>query len=112
MADLGHPAGTYHGNAAFTADSHSGLALDDINAKGWLTVPDQSAIDVSSLTMAAWVKTTGSQNQHYNIILNKESVYEMAIRNGNELCSALAVGRACLPCTRPPLVAAPPRRLR
>jgi hypothetical protein len=91
ITDLGSPAGSYHNSAAFTSDSQAGLALDDVSSSGFLTVPDQASLDVSSITMAAWIKTSGTQNIGHNIIMNKESAYEFAISNGNELCSAIYI---------------------
>src|SRR5437868_3392260 len=66
-------------SGASLVPGHSGSALSFNGTSSWLTVPDSSALDLSSaMTLEAWVEPTAAQGTARRFIVGKEGTGELA----------------------------------
>ena len=66
-------------SGASVVPGHTGSALSFNGTSNWLTVPDSSALDLSSaMTLEAWVEPTAAQGTARRFIVGKEGTGELA----------------------------------
>lgn len=82
--------GQLNGNITTDQPSIIGESFDFDGGDDYVKVSDSSSLDVDTITIAAWIKTTGSSTN--NMVMNKENTYEMAAGTSGVALAVQATG--------------------
>jgi hypothetical protein len=77
----GRNNGVLLGGASIITDSEKGAVLN-LDGTGYVSVPDSDSLDLTTLTVAAWIRESET-SQMYTRILEKGGAYDIEIGGGN-----------------------------
>ena len=90
-SEVANNDGTAVGGASYTLAGKINAAYRFDGATGYISIPDSSTLDVSSITISAWINMTQAKD---SLILSKNSAYQLRMLSTRRLRGVVYLGGA------------------